>query len=115
MDIGVVGVIREERVVDLDHLTIFRFQLLFQESRQIDLPYETNPLRVFLVGGRQVRDMGYLPDLWLCQVSDREESLPELLLGKLAQEIALVLVRICSFEYSAIVSEKESSHLRMTE
>ena len=51
----------------------------------------------FFANGRKIRQMSYLAHLRLGKVADREERLAELLLRELAEEVALVLVRVHAF------------------
>ncbi len=88
LTLSVVGVIY------LYHVPFSRLEFLLEERGKIHLPDEAYSLRVFFVGRRKISLMGDLPDLRFCKVPDREERLAELFLGELAEEIALVLVRI---------------------
>ena len=91
-------IVRVERIVDLHYISLTRHKLLLQESRQVHFADETYSLRVFLVCRRQVGFARQTPDLRLRQASYREKRSRKLFLAELAEEIALILVRINSFE-----------------
>ena len=93
---GVIGIIY------LHYIPFHRLEFLLQESRKVHLAYEAYPLGILLVRGRQVGLLGDLANLRLGQSSDREKCLGKLLLGQLAEEIALVLVGIDALEYAPL-------------
>ena len=84
-------------IENLHHVALRGLEFLLKECREIHLPDEAYSLGIFLVGGRKIRQMSYLAHLRLGKVADREERLAELLLRELAEEVALVLVRIHAF------------------
>ena len=84
-------------IENLHHIALGRLEFLLKECREIHLPDEAYSLGIFLVGGRKIRQMSYLAHLRLGKVADREERLAELLLRELAEEVALVLVRVHAF------------------
>ena len=84
--------------IHLHHVTLLCLKFLLQESRQIHLAHETDALGILLVGRRQVRLCSQTPDLRLADVTNREKCSGKLLLGELAEEIALVLVGVAALE-----------------
>ena len=88
------GVCVVKRIVDLDDRSGCGQEFLLEEGRQVDLADEADALRIFLFGGREFGQAGDLADLRLGQVADREQGAGKLFLRQLAEEIALVLVRV---------------------
>ena len=81
---------------DLVHIAPLRGQFLLQEERQIHLAHETDPLRILAPGRGEPLLRGDAPHLGLEQPAHGKERIAQLLLRKLAEEIALVLVRIAA-------------------
>ncbi len=81
-----------------DDVAVAGRQLLLQEDGQIDLADEADALRILALGRGQMLFGGDAPDFGFEQVADGEQRPRELLLGELAEEIALVLVGIAAGE-----------------
>ena len=81
---------------DLDDVAVLGCELLLQENGQIDLAHEADALRVLAGSRSQMLFRSDAPDLGLEQMSDRKESARKLPLRKLAEKIALVLVRVAA-------------------
>ena len=94
MDEAIVLILSEEGIVNLNNIAFCRLKLLLEECRKIHLPDEAYSLRIFFVGRRKIGLAGKLSDFRFCKVPDREKSFTELLLSELAEEIALIFVRI---------------------
>ena len=83
---------------NLDDRTLARLELLLQEDRQVHLADEADALRILALRGGEVLFGRDAPYFGFEQVSDREERARKLLLCKLAEEIALVFVRVAARE-----------------
>ena len=81
---------------DLDDVAVLGCELLLQENGQIDLAHETDALRVLAGSRSQMLFRSDAPDLGLEQMSNRKERARKLPLRKLAEKIALVLVRVAA-------------------
>ena len=79
---------------DLVDVAALRGEFLLEEYRQIDLPDEADALRVLALGRGQPLFGGDAPHFGLEQSAHGEEGAAQLLLRELAEEVALVLVRV---------------------
>ena len=75
-------------------VALFRSQFLLEESRQVHLAHEADALRVLALGGGESLLGGDAPHFGFQQIADREQGVAQLLLRKLAEKIALVLVGV---------------------
>jgi hypothetical protein len=80
---------------------LFCRELLFQELRQMNLPHETDSLRVFPFCRSQAMLTGNVSHFMLHKGSDRKNNPAELFLRKLAKEVTLVLTGILSLKQAA--------------
>ena len=75
-------------------VALFRSQFLLEESGQVHLAHEADALRIFALGGGESLLSGDAPYFGFQQIADREQGVAQLLLRKLAEKIALVLVGV---------------------
>ena len=90
---GVPGIFRP-RGEDLVDVAALRGELLLEEDRQINLPDKADPLRILAARRGQPLFGGNAPYLGLQQPPDREQRPAQLLLRKLAEKVALILVGV---------------------
>ena len=76
------------------NITLLGGNLLLQKYRQINLADKADTLRILTLGGSQLLLLGYVTHLGLQQVTNREQSVSQLLLRKLTKEIALVFIGV---------------------
>ena len=79
-------------------VALFRSQFLLEESRQVHLAHEADALRIFALGGGESLLSGDAPYFGFQQIADREQGVAQLLLRKLAEKIALILVGVGASE-----------------
>ena len=96
-----VGIILRK---NLNHLSFNAFELLLQEDRKVHLADEANALRVLFVCGRQVGLLREAAHFAFAEIPYRKYGGAQLLLAELAEEVALVLAGIHTFQqaYSAV-------------
>ena len=96
MDEAILLIIRIIGIEHLHYITFAWFELLLKEGRQIDFTHKTYSLRILLVSWRKISFCSQSAHLWLRYVTYWKERLWKLILSKLAEEIALVLIWICT-------------------
>ena len=79
-------------------VALFRGEFLLEEGRQVDLAHEADALRILAFGRGEALLLGDAPHLGFQQSADGKQRPAQLLLRKLAEEIALVLVGVASRE-----------------